>query len=223
MSKRPRLPIIGPIVYISRRLKGLPKTWSAHRLPGILVGLAIMTGACGGTSPAPPKPPTSSPTSTATPSPTAMATPAPAVASCVVGTWRQVNNTGTDTQSFPGVTLQDSGGAGVTVTFTSAGIETDNYANSSNFIERGGGHIVTVQVRGTTIYDFKAAAGNWAESGGSGAITAVGTYDGTPTPPHTSLPAPETGTYTCTSTTLTLQALTPPEAAYTSVSTRVSG
>lgn len=147
------------------------------------VAAAVMAAACGGG------------TSTA-----------PAIGDpCVVGRWVMTASNVVDT-STPGVTVTYSGGEGFLVTLTAAGTEIDDYSNAAPASSKSSdGHTSSFITRGTEQFKFHASAGHWVESEASGQLTSTNyVVDGIPKPDFTSSAQVGSGTYSCSSSALTM-------------------
>lgn len=92
------------------------------------------------------------------------------------------------------------------VTFGADGTEIDDYSNSAtSFRKSSDGHTATFTWRGTEQFKFHAAAGKWVESEASGSITATNhVVDGRSAPDFNSSAQVGSGTYSCSSSTLTI-------------------
>ena len=97
-------------------------------------------------------------------------------------------------------------------TLTAAGNETDDPSSAAPYSGSGGGHTLSFVLRGTEQFTFHAMAGQWVDSGGSGQFTFTNyVLDGVHEPNSTAPPdpAPGSGTYSCSGSTLTLVETTP--------------
>jgi hypothetical protein len=123
---------------------------------------------------------------------------------CLVGRWDLTSSSGTATSN--GVTINFSGEEGVVMTLTAAGAETDDYSNASPTISRSSdGHTESSTLRGTMQYGFHGAAGKWVQSGGSGQITETNhLVDGVKQPDSNASAPAGSGTYSCSSSALTV-------------------
>jgi hypothetical protein len=177
-----------------------------------IVSVSLFATACGSGSS--PTPSTARPTSTVAPS--ATATPTATLLAigdpCVVGRWTGTTRSYVDTSTVPGATITISGAAGFVFTLTAAGNETDDPSNAAPYSGSGGGHTLSFVLRGTEQFTFHAMAGQWVDSGGSGQFTFTNyVLDGVHEPNSTAPPdpAPGSGTYSCSGSTLTLVETTP--------------
>lgn len=175
-----------------------------NRLVMLAAAAAVVLAGCASSSSSSSS--ATSPAATPTPSPSPLAIGDP----CVIGRWTQTTSQVPNTTTFPGATLQITGGAGAVFTLTADGSETADFSNSAMYVGSGGGHTLRYQLRGTDQYTLHADAGKWAENGsGQSIMTIKYVLDGVAQPDGVGPAPPSSNTYTCTSSQLTLVGIPP--------------
>ena len=123
---------------------------------------------------------------------------------CLVGTWTLVEETNRHGYSFNTVPLPVSGLAGSTLTITSAGEEKEVFDGSQPLVGTlSDGRKLVITIGGSTAFHIRGDGHKYTESGAKTDLPTTATLDGQPASYHSSY-SPGTGTYQCSSSSLTL-------------------
>ena len=130
--------------------------------------------------------------------------PSPAIGdTCLAGLWTLQQSVNTSGYSFNNVPLRVAGLRGATLAIGLDGASTEDFAHSGPlFGTTADGGKLAITIRGTFAFTIKGTGHIYVETGAKTELPTTATFNGKPATYHSSY-SPASGTYSCTSSSLT--------------------
>jgi hypothetical protein len=122
---------------------------------------------------------------------------------CLVGTWTLDDEENTTGYTLDNVPVSVSGLKGASLRFSSSGEEAGSFDGSGPLLGSAGGRALSIQIAGSFAFQIHADKGHYTETGARTDLPTSATLDGAPISYHSAY-APGSGTYTCSSSHLTM-------------------
>lgn len=122
---------------------------------------------------------------------------------CLVGAWTLEQDENTSGYTLDNVPVSVSGLAGASLKFSSSGEETGDFDGSDPLTGDAGGRRLAIHIGGSFLFHIHADKGNYTETGSRTQLPTTATLDGVPIKYQSSY-SPGSGTYTCSSSHLTM-------------------
>ena len=123
---------------------------------------------------------------------------------CFVGRWTLQQSVNTTGYSFNNAPLRVAGLQGATVTFSLDGTASEDFAQSRPLLgATADGGKLAITIRGTFAFSIKTTGHSYVETGTKTELPTTATFNGKPANYGSSY-EPSSGTYSCTSSSLTM-------------------
>ena len=123
---------------------------------------------------------------------------------CLVGTWTLQQSVNTNGYSFNKVPLRVAGLGGATLTLALDGEGSEDFAQSQPLLgTTAGGGKLAITIRGTFVFGITGTGHIYVETGTKTELPTTATFNGKTASYHSSY-SPGSGTYSCTSSSLSM-------------------
>ena len=124
---------------------------------------------------------------------------------CIVGTWTLQHEENRSGYYYQNVPVAVTGLQGARLVIDSAGSETLQFDQSRPLVGNvTGGRVLSITIRGSAVFHIHADGHNYTETGSQTDMPTTATLDGAPVTDYHSAYAPGHGTYSCSSSSLTV-------------------
>jgi len=165
-----------------------------------LIVVIILMAACA------PATTSATPSPTPTPTPTPSPSPSPAIGdACLVGRWVDQKQSAPGNWTWSNERIAVSGLQGFVITYTAAGLETDDFSAAQPLVGDFHGHQIKIALGGLLTYQVLADGSHIVQSNAAGSLTGTYYYDGVVQPGGTATAPAGTIAYTCSGNTLHLE------------------